>query len=207
MTGTMKLPSFQQFNTSAHDWSTEVIPLAKGNTYTVCLFTEPDPALRERLDETAECTQEGRSLNGKTPDAETAHSFNRLRKEYKNGQLIFTSAIRMSLDEATRQASERESPSETDYSALLKWVDKSCGRNNASSAPSYLDQFHTLAMATSETVDQFIGRVLSKAAASTRSKGGQASAPDDRGNRVPCAQGPSREGLPFLQAKGALGYR
>jgi hypothetical protein len=69
----------------------------------------------------------------------------------------------MSLDEPTRQAPERESPSETDFNALLKWVDKSYGRNNASSAPSYLDQFHTLpcALATSETVDQFIGRVLS----------------------------------------------
>jgi hypothetical protein len=84
-----------------------------------------------------------------------------LRKEYKNGQMAFTAAIRMSLDESTRQASERESPSETDFNALLKWVDnKSYGRNNASSASSYLDQFHTLALATSETVDQFIGRVL-----------------------------------------------
>jgi hypothetical protein len=160
MSGTMKLPGSQHFNTSAHEWSAEVVLQAKGNTYTVCLFTEPDPALRERFDGTAECTQEGHSLGGKTPDAETAQSFNRLRKEYRNGQLIFTAAIRMSLDESTRQASERESPSGTDFNALLKWVDKSCGRNSASSAPSYLDQFHTLALATSETVDQFIGRVL-----------------------------------------------
>jgi hypothetical protein len=41
----------------------------------------------------------------------------------------------------------------------MKWVDKSYGRNSASSAPSYLDQFHTLALVTSETVDQFIGRL------------------------------------------------
>jgi hypothetical protein len=81
----------------------------------VCLFTEPDPALREWFDGTAECTQEDHSLYGKTPDLETAQSFNRLRKEYKNGQMVFTSAIRMSLDESTRQASERESPSETDF--------------------------------------------------------------------------------------------
>jgi hypothetical protein len=94
-------------------------------------------------------------------DAETAQSFNRLRKEYKNGQMAFTSAIRMSLGESTRQASERESPSGTDFNALLKWVDKSHGRNSAPSAPSYLDQFaHALALVTSETVDQFIGRVL-----------------------------------------------
>ena len=111
----MKLPSFLQFSTSAHDWRNEVVLLAKGKTATVCLFTEPDPALRERFDGTVECTQEGHSLCGKTPDAETAQSFNRLRKEYKNGQMVFTSAIRMSLDESTRQASERESPSETDF--------------------------------------------------------------------------------------------
>jgi hypothetical protein len=141
--------------------STEVTLQAKGNTYTVCLFTEHGPALRERFDGTAGCTQGGHSLCGKTPDAETAQSFNRLRKEYKHGQMIFTSAIRMSLDESTRQASERESPSETVFNALLKWVDKSaCGRNNTSSASSYLDQFHALALVTSETVDQFIGRVL-----------------------------------------------
>jgi hypothetical protein len=65
MSGMMKLPSFQQFSTLAHDWSTEVVLQAKGNTYTVCLFTEPDPALRERFDGTAECTQEGHSLYGK----------------------------------------------------------------------------------------------------------------------------------------------
>ena len=69
MTGSMKLPSFLQLSTcSAHDWSTEVILLAKGNTATVCLFTEPDPALRERFNGEAECTQEGHSLYGKTPD-------------------------------------------------------------------------------------------------------------------------------------------
>ena len=73
--------------------------------------------------------------------------------------MLFTSAIRLSLDDSTKQASERESPSETDFNALLKWVGKSYGRNNASSASSYLDQFHTLALVTSETVDQFIGRV------------------------------------------------
>ena len=78
MTGSMKLPSPLQFSTSAHDWSTEVVLLAKGNAATVCLFTEPDPALRERFDGTVDCTQEGRSLNGKTPDAETTISFNRL---------------------------------------------------------------------------------------------------------------------------------
>jgi hypothetical protein len=66
----------------------------------------------------------------------------------------------LSLDGYTKQASERESPSGTNFDALLKWVDKSCGRNSASSAPSYLDQFHTLALVTSEIVDQFIGRVL-----------------------------------------------
>jgi hypothetical protein len=53
----------------------------------------------------------------------------------------------------------RESPSGTDFKALLKWVDKTYGRKSASSAPNYLDQFHTLALLTSETVDQFIGRV------------------------------------------------
>jgi hypothetical protein len=74
MSGTMKLPSFQHFNTSAHGWSAEVVLQAKGNTYTVCPFTGPDPALRERFDGTAECTQEGHSLCGKTPDAETAQS-------------------------------------------------------------------------------------------------------------------------------------
>ena len=74
--------------------------------------------------------------------------------------MVFTAAIRMSLGESTRQASERESPSETDFNALLKWVVKSYGRNSASSAPSYLDQFHTLALVTSETIDQIIGRVL-----------------------------------------------
>jgi hypothetical protein len=89
----MKLPSFLQPSTSVHDWSTEVILLAKGNTATVCLFTEPDPALRERFGGTAECTQEGNSLCGKTPDAETTQSFNRLRKEYRNDQMLFTSAI------------------------------------------------------------------------------------------------------------------
>jgi hypothetical protein len=129
MTGSMKLPSFLQLSTSAHDWSTEVILLAKGNTATVCLFTGPDPALRERFDGTAGCTQEGHSLYGKTPDAETTQSFNRLRKEHRNGQMLFTSAIRLSLDGPTKQALERESPSETDFNALLKWVDKSYGRN------------------------------------------------------------------------------
>jgi hypothetical protein len=64
MTGSMKLPSFLQLSTSAHDWSTEVVLLAKGNAATVCLFTEPDPALRERFDGTVECTQEGHSLYG-----------------------------------------------------------------------------------------------------------------------------------------------
>jgi hypothetical protein len=160
MSGTMKLPSFQHFNTSAHKWSAEVVLQAKGNTYTVCVFTEPGPALRERFDGTAECTQEDHSLCGKTPDAETTQRFNRLRKEYRSGHMVFTAAIRMSLGESTRQASERESPSETDFNALLKWVDKAHGRNSAPSAPSYLDQFHTLALATSETVDQFVGRVL-----------------------------------------------
>jgi hypothetical protein len=208
MSGTMKLPNyFLQSSTSAHDWSTEVALQAKGNTYTACLFTGPDPALRGRFDGTAECTQGGHSLCGKTPDAETAQSFNRVRKEHKSGQVVFTPAIRMSLGDSTRQASERESPSETDFNALLKWVDKSHGRNSASSPPSYLDQFHALALVTSEAVDQFIGRVLRLLKALVRSKGGQASAPDDRGTRVPCAQGPSREGLPFLQARGALGYR
>jgi hypothetical protein len=107
-----ELPTVPQFNTSsAHEWSAEVVLQAKGNMYTVCLlFTELGPALRERFDGTAECTQEGHSLYGKTPDAETAQSFNRLRKEHKNGQMIFTAAIRMSLDGSTRQASERESP-------------------------------------------------------------------------------------------------
>jgi hypothetical protein len=84
--------------------------------------------------------------------------------------MLFTSAIRLSLDGSTKQASERESPSETNYNALLKWVDKSYGRNSASSAPSYLDQFHTLALVTSETVDQFIGRGA-KAAPSIGNKG------------------------------------
>jgi hypothetical protein len=37
--------------------------------------------------------QDGHSLFGKVPEAEAAASFNRLRREYKNGQLIFTSAI------------------------------------------------------------------------------------------------------------------
>ena len=115
----MKLPPFLHLSTSAHDWSTEVILLAKGNTATVCLFTEPDPALRERFDGTAECTQEGHSLYGKIPDAETTISFNRLRKEYRNGQVLFTSAIRLSLDNSTKQAPERESSSETDFNALL----------------------------------------------------------------------------------------
>jgi hypothetical protein len=82
---------------------------------TVCLFAEPDPALRGRFDGTAECTQEGHSLYGKTPDAETTQSFNRLRKEYRNGQVLFTSAIRLSLGGSTKQALERESPSETNY--------------------------------------------------------------------------------------------
>jgi hypothetical protein len=50
--------------------------------------------------------------------------------------MVFTAAIRMSLGESTRQASERESPSETDFNALLKWVDKAHGRNSAPSAPS-----------------------------------------------------------------------
>jgi hypothetical protein len=159
MTGSMKLPSFLQVSTLAHDWSTEVILLAKGNLATVCLFIESDPALRERLDGSEGYTQEGHSLCGKTPDAETAQSFNRLRKEYRNGQMLFTSAIRLSLDSSTKQALERESPSEADFNALLKRVDKSYGRNSASSAPSYLDQFHTLALVTSETIDQFIGRV------------------------------------------------
>jgi hypothetical protein len=72
----------------------------KGNTATVCVFTEPDPALRERFDGEAECTQEGHSLCGKTPDAETTQSFNRLRKEYRNGQMLFTSAIRLFLDDS-----------------------------------------------------------------------------------------------------------
>jgi hypothetical protein len=67
----MKLPSFLQFSTSAHDWSNEVVLLAKGNAATVCLFTGPDPALRERFDAAVGCTQEGHSLCGKTPDAET----------------------------------------------------------------------------------------------------------------------------------------
>ena len=49
--------------------------------------------------------------------------------------------------------------SETDFNALLQWVEKSYGRNNASSASNYLDQFHNLTMASSETVDQFTGRV------------------------------------------------
>ena len=60
----MKLPPFLQFSTSANDWRNDVELLAKGNTATVCLFTEPDPALRERFDGSAECTQEGHSLNG-----------------------------------------------------------------------------------------------------------------------------------------------
>jgi hypothetical protein len=168
MTGSVDLPSFQHFNTSAHDWSAEVILLAKGNTATVCLFTGPDPALRERFDGTAECTQEGHSLYGKTPDAETTRSFNRLRKECRNGQLIFTSAIRLSLDDSALYKASfrtqkpcfglRKRP--TTSNALLKRVDKSCGRNNASSASSYLEQLHTLALVTSETVDQFVGRVL-----------------------------------------------
>jgi hypothetical protein len=119
MAGSMNLPSFLQFSTSAHDWSNEVVLLAKGNTATVSLFTEPDPALRERFDGTAECTQGDHSLYGKTSDAETTQSFNRLRKEYRNGQVLFTSAIRLSLDNSTKQASERESPSETNYNALL----------------------------------------------------------------------------------------
>jgi hypothetical protein len=131
-TGTIKLPPFLHFSTSARDWPTEVILLAKGNTATVCLFTEPDPALRERFDGTAECTQEGHSLHGKIPDAETTISFNRLRKEYRNGQMLFTSAIRLSLDGSTKQAPERESSSETDFNALLKWVDKSYGRISGS---------------------------------------------------------------------------
>ena len=84
--------------------------------------------------------------------------------------MLFTSAIRLSLDGPTKQALERESPSETDFNALLKWVVKSYGRNSASSAPSYLDQFHTLALVTSETVDQFIGRGA-KAAPSIGNKG------------------------------------
>jgi hypothetical protein len=208
MSGTMKLPNFLQFSsTSASDWSTEVVLQAKGNTYAVCLFTEPDPALHERGSMERQNVPKGVALSVvKLPiDAETAQSFNRLRKEYKNGQMAFTSAIRMSLGESTRQASERESPSGTDFNALLKWVDKSHGRNSAPSAPSYLDQFaHALALVTSETVDQFIGRVLGLLQAlEVRAHW----PPDDRGNRVPCAQGPSREGLPFLQAKGALGYR
>jgi hypothetical protein len=98
MSGTMKLPPFLQFSTSANDWRNDVELLAKGNTATVCLFTEPDPALRERFDGSAECTQEGHSLFGNTPDAETTISFNRLRKEYRNAQMLFTSAIRLSLD-------------------------------------------------------------------------------------------------------------
>jgi hypothetical protein len=77
MSGTMKLPGSLQFSTSANDWRNEVELLAKGNTATVCLFIEPDPALRERFDGSTECTQEGHSLNGKTPDAETTISYNR----------------------------------------------------------------------------------------------------------------------------------
>ena len=146
----MKLPPFLQFSTSANDWRNDVELLAKGNTATVCLFTEPDPALRERFDGDTECTQEGHSLNGQTPDAETTISFNRLRKEYRNAQMLFTSAIRLSLDDSTKQASKLQSPSETDFNALLQWVDKSYGRNNASSASSYLDQFHNLTMANSD---------------------------------------------------------
>ena len=156
----MKLPPFLQFSTSANDWRNDVELLAKGNTATVCLFTEPDPALRDRFDGETECTQEGHSLNGQTPDAETTISFNRLRKEYRNAQMLFTSAIRLSLDDSTKQASKLKSPSETDFNALLQWVDKSYGRNNASSASSYLDQFHNLTMANSETVDQFTARTL-----------------------------------------------
>jgi hypothetical protein len=68
----------------------------------------------------------------------------------------------MSLDEATQKASLRDCDctSETDFKALLKWVEKIYGRNNASSAPSCLDQFHTSLMLTSKTIDQFIGRVM-----------------------------------------------
>jgi hypothetical protein len=67
MSGTMKLPGFLQFSTSASDWRNEVELLAKGNAATVCLFTGPDPALRERFGGSAECAQEeGRSLSGKT---------------------------------------------------------------------------------------------------------------------------------------------
>ena len=126
----MKLPPFLQFSTSANDWRNDVELLARGNAATVCLFTEPDPALRERFDGETVCTQEGHSLNGNTPDAETTISFNRLRKEYRNAQMLFTSAIRLSLDDSTKQASKLKSPSETDFNALLKWVDKSYGRNN-----------------------------------------------------------------------------
>jgi hypothetical protein len=65
------------------------------------------------------------SIYGKTPDAETTQSFNRLRKEYRNGQMLFTSAIRLSLDDSTKQASERESPSETrNQLQCFIWVDK-----------------------------------------------------------------------------------
>ena len=115
----------------------------KANNSTVCLFTEPDPALRERFDGSAECTQEGHSLYGKTPDAETTISYNRLRKEYRHALMLFTSAIRLSLDDSTKQASNMQCSSETDFNALLQWVEKSYGRNNASSAPSYLDQCST----------------------------------------------------------------
>ena len=118
MSGPMELPGFQQFSTSANDWRTEVELLAKSNASTVCLYTEPDPALRERFDGSAECTQEGHSLYGKTPDAETTISYNRLRKEYRHALMLFTSAIRLSLDDSTKQASNMQCSSETDFNAL-----------------------------------------------------------------------------------------
>jgi hypothetical protein len=80
MSGTMKLPPFLQPTDSAsvhrpktHDWQTEVAVLqGKGNMYTVCVFIEPGPALREKFDGTPQCTQGGHSLFGKVPEAETA---------------------------------------------------------------------------------------------------------------------------------------
>jgi hypothetical protein len=126
MSGTMKLPPFLQrpvHRPTIGDWETEVeLILGNGNTYTVCLFTDPDPTLRERFDGTAQCTQEGHSLYGTVPVAETAVSFDRLRKVYKNGAMTSTSAIRMSLDDSTRQASQRESPGESFLIKLTRFA-------------------------------------------------------------------------------------
>jgi hypothetical protein len=58
----IKLPAVQYIGIGPRLQSTEVILLAKGNTATACLFTEPDPAFRERFDGTAECAQEAGPL-------------------------------------------------------------------------------------------------------------------------------------------------